>query len=76
MLFMISIGLFNVLYAFSFSCLFDISSARTHVNYEVKGDVAVIRVNDPNAKVIVVFATTLIHSNDIVICHNVFFCNV
>uniref|UniRef100_A0A8C6PDV7 enoyl-CoA hydratase n=1 Tax=Nothobranchius furzeri TaxID=105023 RepID=A0A8C6PDV7_NOTFU len=26
-------------------------SARTHVNYEVKGDVAVIRINDPNSKV-------------------------
>ncbi|CAL8287633.1 unnamed protein product [Gadus morhua 'NCC'] len=25
--------------------------ARTHVNYEVKGDVAVIRMNDPNSKV-------------------------
>uniref|UniRef100_A0A1A8PWT5 Trifunctional enzyme subunit alpha, mitochondrial n=1 Tax=Nothobranchius rachovii TaxID=451742 RepID=A0A1A8PWT5_9TELE len=25
--------------------------ARTHVNYEVKGDVAVIRINDPNSKV-------------------------
>ncbi|XP_028995186.1 hydroxyacyl-CoA dehydrogenase trifunctional multienzyme complex subunit alpha b [Betta splendens] len=25
--------------------------ARTHVNYEVKGDVAVVRVNDPNSKV-------------------------
>ncbi|XP_006625919.2 trifunctional enzyme subunit alpha, mitochondrial [Lepisosteus oculatus] len=33
---------------------FTVSSAmlvRTHVNYEVKGDVAVIRVNDPNSKV-------------------------
>ncbi|XP_072313744.1 hydroxyacyl-CoA dehydrogenase trifunctional multienzyme complex subunit alpha b [Eucyclogobius newberryi] len=26
-------------------------SARTHVNYEVKGDVAVIRINDPASKV-------------------------
>uniref|UniRef100_A0AAQ5XQA2 enoyl-CoA hydratase n=1 Tax=Amphiprion ocellaris TaxID=80972 RepID=A0AAQ5XQA2_AMPOC len=26
-------------------------TARTHVNYEVKGDVAVIRMNDPNSKV-------------------------
>uniref|UniRef100_G3PBN7 enoyl-CoA hydratase n=1 Tax=Gasterosteus aculeatus aculeatus TaxID=481459 RepID=G3PBN7_GASAC len=26
-------------------------SARTHVNYEVKGDVAVVRINDPNSKV-------------------------
>uniref|UniRef100_A0A3B4AXP3 Trifunctional enzyme subunit alpha, mitochondrial n=1 Tax=Periophthalmus magnuspinnatus TaxID=409849 RepID=A0A3B4AXP3_9GOBI len=26
-------------------------TARTHVNYEVKGDVAVIRINDPNSKV-------------------------
>uniref|UniRef100_A0A669DTS7 Trifunctional enzyme subunit alpha, mitochondrial n=1 Tax=Oreochromis niloticus TaxID=8128 RepID=A0A669DTS7_ORENI len=25
--------------------------ARTHVNYEVKGDVAVVRINDPNSKV-------------------------
>ncbi|XP_052001291.1 hydroxyacyl-CoA dehydrogenase trifunctional multienzyme complex subunit alpha b [Xyrauchen texanus] len=25
--------------------------ARTHVNYEIKGDVAVIRINDPNSKV-------------------------
>ncbi|XP_063040658.1 hydroxyacyl-CoA dehydrogenase trifunctional multienzyme complex subunit alpha b [Engraulis encrasicolus] len=25
--------------------------ARTHVNYELKGDVAVIRINDPNSKV-------------------------
>nr|XP_057912460.1 hydroxyacyl-CoA dehydrogenase trifunctional multienzyme complex subunit alpha b [Doryrhamphus excisus] len=25
--------------------------ARTHVNYEVKGDVAVVRLNDPNSKV-------------------------
>lgn len=25
--------------------------ARTHVNYEVKDDVAVIRINDPNSKV-------------------------
>uniref|UniRef100_A0A665X8Z0 Trifunctional enzyme subunit alpha, mitochondrial n=1 Tax=Echeneis naucrates TaxID=173247 RepID=A0A665X8Z0_ECHNA len=26
-------------------------TARTHVNYEVKGDVAVVRINDPNSKV-------------------------
>ncbi|KAG8013185.1 Trifunctional enzyme subunit alpha [Nibea albiflora] len=26
-------------------------AARTHVNYEVKGDVAVVRINDPNSKV-------------------------
>ncbi|KAM9356384.1 hydroxyacyl-CoA dehydrogenase trifunctional multienzyme complex subunit alpha b [Pholidichthys leucotaenia] len=25
--------------------------ARTHVNYELKGDVAVVRINDPNSKV-------------------------
>ncbi|KAI7804835.1 hydroxyacyl-CoA dehydrogenase trifunctional multienzyme complex subunit alpha b [Triplophysa rosa] len=25
--------------------------ARTHVNYEIKGDVAVVRINDPNSKV-------------------------
>lgn len=25
--------------------------ARTHVNYEVKDDVAVVRINDPNSKV-------------------------
>ncbi|CAG13168.1 unnamed protein product, partial [Tetraodon nigroviridis] len=25
--------------------------ARTHVDYEVKGDVAVVRLNDPNSKV-------------------------
>ncbi|XP_054653048.1 hydroxyacyl-CoA dehydrogenase trifunctional multienzyme complex subunit alpha b isoform X1 [Dunckerocampus dactyliophorus] len=25
--------------------------ARTHINYEVKGDVAVVRMNDPNSKV-------------------------
>uniref|UniRef100_A0A7N6BJK6 Trifunctional enzyme subunit alpha, mitochondrial n=1 Tax=Anabas testudineus TaxID=64144 RepID=A0A7N6BJK6_ANATE len=25
--------------------------SRTHVNYEVKGDVAVVRINDPNSKV-------------------------
>ncbi|KAL1258211.1 hypothetical protein QQF64_011455 [Cirrhinus molitorella] len=25
--------------------------ARTHVNYEIKGDVAVVRMNDPNARV-------------------------
>jgi len=55
--------------------LFNISSARTHVNYEVKGDVAVIRVNDPNAKVIVVSAATLMHSNDIII-YKCVFCNV
>ncbi|KAJ8269844.1 hypothetical protein GJAV_G00107470 [Gymnothorax javanicus] len=28
-----------------------VMSARTHVNYEVKDDVAVIRINDPNSKV-------------------------
>uniref|UniRef100_A0A8B9LFZ6 enoyl-CoA hydratase n=1 Tax=Astyanax mexicanus TaxID=7994 RepID=A0A8B9LFZ6_ASTMX len=27
------------------------STARTHVNYEVKGDVAVVRINDPTSKV-------------------------
>lgn len=25
--------------------------ARTHVNYEIKEDVAVVRINDPNSKV-------------------------
>uniref|UniRef100_A0A8C1JNT0 Trifunctional enzyme subunit alpha, mitochondrial n=1 Tax=Cyprinus carpio TaxID=7962 RepID=A0A8C1JNT0_CYPCA len=35
----------------SFSRLFNISSARTHVNYEIKGDVAVVRMNDPNSRV-------------------------
>uniref|UniRef100_A0A671LCM2 Trifunctional enzyme subunit alpha, mitochondrial n=1 Tax=Sinocyclocheilus anshuiensis TaxID=1608454 RepID=A0A671LCM2_9TELE len=39
--------LFHVLIGFSFSCLF-VSSARTHVNYEIKGDVAVVRMNDPS----------------------------
>uniref|UniRef100_A0AAX7V6L3 enoyl-CoA hydratase n=1 Tax=Astatotilapia calliptera TaxID=8154 RepID=A0AAX7V6L3_ASTCA len=28
-----------------------IKISRTHVNYEVKGDVAVVRINDPNSKV-------------------------
>lgn len=32
----------------SLYCLF---LARTHVNYEVKGDVAVVRISDPNSKV-------------------------
>uniref|UniRef100_A0A665X911 Trifunctional enzyme subunit alpha, mitochondrial n=1 Tax=Echeneis naucrates TaxID=173247 RepID=A0A665X911_ECHNA len=27
------------------------NKTRTHVNYEVKGDVAVVRINDPNSKV-------------------------
>uniref|UniRef100_A0A7N5ZQJ4 enoyl-CoA hydratase n=1 Tax=Anabas testudineus TaxID=64144 RepID=A0A7N5ZQJ4_ANATE len=27
------------------------TASRTHVNYEVKGDVAVVRINDPNSKV-------------------------
>uniref|UniRef100_A0A3Q3KAW9 Trifunctional enzyme subunit alpha, mitochondrial n=1 Tax=Monopterus albus TaxID=43700 RepID=A0A3Q3KAW9_MONAL len=31
--------------------LFRGRNSRTHVNYEVKGDVAVIRINDPNSKV-------------------------
>uniref|UniRef100_A0A8D2JBM2 Trifunctional enzyme subunit alpha, mitochondrial n=1 Tax=Varanus komodoensis TaxID=61221 RepID=A0A8D2JBM2_VARKO len=32
-------------------CLLPFSSARTHVNYDVKGDVAVVRFNSPNSKV-------------------------
>lgn len=40
----------------NFMSFFNISSARTHVSYEVKGDVAVVRVNDPNAKVIILSA--------------------
>lgn len=31
-----------------FCCL-----ARTHVDYDVKGDVAVVRINEPNSKVCV-----------------------
>lgn len=29
--------------------------AQTHVNYEVKGDVAVVRINDPNSKVCICY---------------------
>uniref|UniRef100_A0A8B9LAZ1 Trifunctional enzyme subunit alpha, mitochondrial n=1 Tax=Astyanax mexicanus TaxID=7994 RepID=A0A8B9LAZ1_ASTMX len=45
---------------FSFSCLVAVLAmhvfywsdySRTHVNYEVKGDVAVVRINDPTSKV-------------------------
>lgn len=32
-------------------CIASLFLARTHVNYEVKDDVAVVRINDPNSKV-------------------------
>lgn len=32
--------------------MFVVSSARTHVNYEVKDDVAVVRISDPTSKVL------------------------
>lgn len=38
---------------FSHSKLYSLFLAQTHVSYEVKGDVAVIRINDPNSKVCV-----------------------
>uniref|UniRef100_A0A8D0D4I3 enoyl-CoA hydratase n=1 Tax=Sander lucioperca TaxID=283035 RepID=A0A8D0D4I3_SANLU len=41
---------FGVLSRFT-SRRYALCTARTHVNYEVKDDVAVIRINDPNSKV-------------------------
>lgn len=32
-------------------CIASLFLARTHVNYEVKDDVAVVRISDPNSKV-------------------------
>lgn len=32
-------------------CVSPLCLARTHVDYQVKDDVAVVRINDPNSKV-------------------------